>query len=184
MSWTDERVEVLKALWADGASASAIAKRLGVTRNAVIGKVHRLDLPARAPTPERFRKAKTGDMASARAPKKRAPAMEFHGISIAKRTPNPLGWRAKRIKPKVMPKPRPPRPAAPVRRNIGLLELTAASCRWPVNDPPRGEPYLFCGAAVEEPRVYCSDHYLIAYQRGSAPRRPELGGWTPREEAA
>ena len=49
MSWTDERVELLKKMWADGQSASQIAKELGgVTRNAVIGKVHRLGLSNRA----------------------------------------------------------------------------------------------------------------------------------------
>ncbi|TMJ35628.1 MAG: hypothetical protein E6G89_18230 [Alphaproteobacteria bacterium] len=53
MSWTDERVELLKRLWTEGLSASQIAGRLGngVTRNAVIGKVHRLNLSGRAPQP-------------------------------------------------------------------------------------------------------------------------------------
>jgi GcrA cell cycle regulator len=186
MIWTDERVEWLKRLWADGVPASAIAEKLGegVTRNAVIGRVHRLKLPGRAPTPVRFRKARTGDMASARLPKKRDPA---EGISITKRVANPLGWRAKRIKPKPEPRPvvriKSTRPVE-MRRNVGLLELGAGACRWPVNEPPRGEPYLFCGATADEPRVYCPEHCVIAYQRGSAPRRPELGGWTPREEAA
>ena len=53
MSWTDERVETLKRMWAEGQSASAIAKELGgVTRNAVIGKVHRLGLSNRNDEPE------------------------------------------------------------------------------------------------------------------------------------
>src|SRR4026209_1467277 len=52
MSWTDERVELLKKLWADGLSASQIAAELGgITRNAVIGKVHRLGLSGRAKSP-------------------------------------------------------------------------------------------------------------------------------------
>ena len=52
MTWTDERVELLKKLWIDGLSASQIASELGgVTRNAVIGKVHRLSLSGRAKTP-------------------------------------------------------------------------------------------------------------------------------------
>ena len=54
MSWTDERVELLKKLWADGLSASQIAAELGgITRNAVIGKVHRLGLSGRAKSPRR-----------------------------------------------------------------------------------------------------------------------------------
>src|ERR1700741_3654370 len=52
MSWTDERVELLKKLWSDGLSASQIAAELGgITRNAVIGKVHRLGLSGRAKSP-------------------------------------------------------------------------------------------------------------------------------------
>ena len=53
MSWTDDRVETLKRMWSEGQSASAIAKELGgVTRNAVIGKVHRLGLSNRTEEPE------------------------------------------------------------------------------------------------------------------------------------
>src|SRR5256886_7440797 len=64
MSWTDERVELLKKLWTDGLSASQIAAELGgITRNAVIGKVHRLGLSGRAKSPSsaapRPRKART-----------------------------------------------------------------------------------------------------------------------------
>ena len=67
MSWTDERVELLKKLWADGLSASQIAAELGgITRNAVIGKVHRLGLSGRAKSPSssapRPRKARSSGM--------------------------------------------------------------------------------------------------------------------------
>ncbi|MBN8290338.1 GcrA cell cycle regulator, partial [Rhodobacter sp. NTK016B] len=67
MSWTDERVELLKKMWAEGKSASQIAKELGsVTRNAVIGKVHRLGLSSRT----------TGDSEPAATPAPQQPAAE------------------------------------------------------------------------------------------------------------
>ena len=71
MSWTDERVELLKKLWADGLSASQIANELGsVTRNAVIGKVHRLGLSGRAKSP------------SSSAPRQRKPRVHSHMLRV------------------------------------------------------------------------------------------------------
>ncbi len=73
MSWTDERVELLKKMWGEGQSASQIAKELGgVTRNAVIGKVHRLGLSNRASTPSKS-EAKAKPAAKAEAKPKAAP---------------------------------------------------------------------------------------------------------------
>src|SRR5437016_7824766 len=71
MSWTDERVELLKKLWADGLSASQIAAELGgITRNAVIGKVHRLGLSGRAKSP------------SSAAPRPRKPRAHPHMLRV------------------------------------------------------------------------------------------------------
>ena len=68
MSWTDERVETLKSMWTEGKSASQIAKELGgVTRNAVIGKVHRLGLSGRAAPSQPARTAATFRTARPRA---------------------------------------------------------------------------------------------------------------------
>src|SRR5512144_2549576 len=73
MSWTDERVELLKKLWADGLSASQIAAELGgITRNAVIGKVHRLGLSGRAKSP------------SSTAPRPRKPRVAAHTMRVAR----------------------------------------------------------------------------------------------------
>ncbi|TMJ76370.1 MAG: GcrA cell cycle regulator, partial [Alphaproteobacteria bacterium] len=71
MTWTDERVETLKRLWAEGLSASQIAAALGgVTRNAVIGKVHRLGLSGRAKAP------------SSAAPRPRKPRVHSHMLRV------------------------------------------------------------------------------------------------------
>ena len=95
MSWTDERVETLKRMWSEGQSASAIAKELGgVTRNAVIGKVHRLGLSNRNDEPEP-------------AP---VPAPEPVAEKKADRKPAPAAQAAPRPEPQ-----QPPEPAAPAR---------------------------------------------------------------------
>ena len=94
MSWTDERVETLKRMWAEGQSASQIAKELGgVTRNAVIGKVHRLGLSNRA-----------GDGASMADEAEAAPVAAAPAAA-----PKP----AEPAAPKPAPKPAAERPAAP-----------------------------------------------------------------------
>ena len=93
MTWTDERVELLKKLWADGLSASQIAAELGgITRNAVIGKVHRLGLSGRAKSPSsaapRPRKAR----ALAHAARAAAPMRGQHraraGLRLRHRSPS------------------------------------------------------------------------------------------------
>ena len=77
MSWTDERVETLKRMWSDGQSASAIAKELGgVTRNAVIGKVHRLGLSNRNDEPEPAPAPAPEPVAEKKADRKPAPAVQ------------------------------------------------------------------------------------------------------------
>ncbi len=137
--WTDDRVERLRNLWRDGQSATTVARALGVTRNAVVGKVHRLGL--------------SGDGRHAAAqvrPPKAAPP----------RATRPRGPRP------VVP---PPRPAAVavVEPLVGLapcLELLEAHvCHWPIGDP-HAEGFTFCGRPAS-PGPYCEPHDAIAHGR-------------------
>jgi len=147
-SWSDERIAVLRRLWLAGSSAAEIAKALGrVTRNAVIGKIHRLGLAGRVPPsgPHRGR--------AARAP----------------------GQAVRRIAPRSPPPPSPPRPpAAPARarrpavetleavaRVFDMTALTARTCRWPIGDPLR-PGFGFCGDAVDGAGPYCRGHREVA----------------------
>lgn len=151
MSWTDERVTELKDLWEQGHTASQIAAILGeVTRNAVIGKAHRLGLSSR-PSP-----IKAG-LPGAPRQKKRAP-----------RRPAP-----RRRAPAVRAKPE--RPAAPrlseaERRLLAIQPQPAPegyrgpTCQWPIGDPSQDE-FRFCAAPSSPGRPYCDAHCQIAYRR-------------------
>ena len=151
MSWTDERVETLKKMWGEGQSASQIAKELGgVTRNAVIGKVHRLGLsnrtagaPAAAAAAQPEPKAKPAAEPEVEA----APAPEAEEPAAAP-APKPNLPARKQIIPAGQPLP--PQPSAneispealakvseveKKAKKIGLMELTERTCKWPVGDP-------------------------------------------------
>src|SRR5262249_34273968 len=120
MGWTDERVELLKKLWADGLSASQIAAELGgVTRNAVIGKVHRRGLSRRAKS------------TSSRAPRPRKPRSPGHMM----RVPRPLMRGNTALAYDYDVEPEPELIEIPVEQRKTLLQLTEKTCRWPVGDP-------------------------------------------------
>jgi GcrA cell cycle regulator len=179
MSWTDDRVEVLKKMWGEGQSASQIAKELGgVTRNAVIGKVHRLGLSNRAgsssaATAKKEAKPKaTSKTASAPKTKvepKTEPAIKPRPASEGK--PN---FPARR---QIIPagQPLPPQPSAKVNevekkaKKIGLMELTERTCKWPVGDPAT-EDFWFCGLPVQQGKPYCEAHVGVAFQPMSSRR--------------
>jgi GcrA cell cycle regulator len=143
MSWTDERVETLKKLWLEGLSASQIAKQLGgVTRNAVIGKVHRLGLSGRA-TPSQPQRA------AFRAPRPPRPV-----------PPPAIPRRVEAAPAAAAPPPVPMLPEAPGTATV--LTLGAHMCKWPIGDPS-SDDFTFCGRRVGD-GPYCDDHARVAYQ--------------------
>lgn len=161
--WTDERVEHLKNLWAEGLSASQIAARLGdVSRNAVIGKVHRLGLSSRK-TP----------MKSAPLPKRQSQKhsdVEAIAKTIAVRSEKVRGNAVPAvvvdIEPDLVPEPENVAVTAeviPMARYVTLLELGPNMCRWPIGDP-RLPGFRFCGAPTEPGEVYCRACAAKAYQ--------------------
>jgi GcrA cell cycle regulator len=150
MSWTDERVELLKKLWAEGLSASQIAAELGgVTRNAVIGKVHRLGLASRAKS------------TSAGIPRPRKP--RTHMLRVAR--PMSRGANALALAYELEPEPELGMidNVIPLGQRRTLLELTDKTCRWPIGDPATPE-FFFCGGNPLIGLPYCHYHARIAYQ--------------------
>jgi GcrA cell cycle regulator len=148
MSWTSERVDILKQLWANGQSASAIAAKLGeVTRNAVIGKVHRLGLAGRVTKGRRPRSQRRS--LAARRP---------HTIR-ARTHANPLQGKSRTRRPAILPALAP----AP-ERLVTVENLTRSTCRWPEGDP-READFHFCGRPkMKTQGAYCGHHAAIAYR--------------------
>ncbi|AZL60083.1 GcrA cell cycle regulator [Tabrizicola piscis] len=199
MSWTDERVETLKRMWGEGQSASQIAKELGgVTRNAVIGKVHRLglsnrvggkdeeeDTSASAPAPVAATASRPEpapprpEPAAPRAEPPRPAAPPAAAAPASNVTPLPL---RKAIIPAGQPLP--PQPSlneispealASVRevekraKRLTLMELTERTCKWPIGDPATDD-FWFCGLPSLPGKPYCEAHVGVAFQPMSARR--------------
>jgi len=183
MSWTDERVELLKNLWGEGKSASQIAKELGgVTRNAVIGKVHRLGLSNRATT-SKATKEKAAPKEVPKAKARPEPVKVPQPIAVAKPMERPLNIPAR--KPIITAgQPLPPQPSTneisqealanvavveKKAKKLSLMELSERTCKWPIGDPAT-EEFWFCGLSVQQGKPYCEAHNSVAFQPMSARR--------------
>ena len=146
--WTEDRVGALKKLWLEGQSASQIAKQLGggVTRNAVIGKVHRLGLSGRAapsqPARATFRPARP------------RPAQPTQAPSAPR--------RIEAVQPRPAAAPSVPVPMPDLPGTATVMTLGAHMCKWPIGDPSSTE-FSFCGRRASE-GVYCVEHARVAYQ--------------------
>ncbi|WP_319772294.1 GcrA family cell cycle regulator [Breoghania sp.] len=160
MSWTTERVDLLKRLWSEGLSASQIATELGgVTRNAVIGKVHRLGLSGRAKTasaPAKPRRTRPAASAPTTRPAAPPAAPRTVGATALKAEAAPVAVVAAQ-----------PAPVAelviPEEQRATILQLNERTCKWPIGDPSR-EDFYFCGRNSEPGVPYCPHHCRIAYQ--------------------
>ena len=184
MSWTDERVEKLKELWAEGMSASQIAKSLGgVTRNAVIGKVHRLGLSNRGTgggqPAEEAKPAKPAKASRAKA------APETKAAEPAAEEPKPAPAAVVRTPPVIRDATQPRAPGLPtpeeqaaratlaeiekMAKKLDLLSLTERTCKWPIGDPTE-ERFHFCGLPSVAGKPYCEHHVAVAFQPMSTRR--------------
>jgi GcrA cell cycle regulator len=170
MNWTDERVETLRKLWAEGLSASQIAAQLGgVSRNAVIGKVHRLKLSSRGratAAPARQKKATQGS-GGAKSVSRAATVTRSVTTSIGA-TALQQQFDAEPVARQYL------RPVedvvVPISRRLQLVQLSERTCKWP-NGDPLSEDFHFCGNDSAETGPYCTYHARIAFQPASERRR-------------
>ncbi len=157
MAWNDERVELLKKYWAEGLSASQIASKMGgVTRNAVIGKVHRLGLSGRA-----------------------TPAKPQRGCDLEFETEEApaAGFQRTEIEPLIV-EPEFTAPAAIISGDLATVAtLKTNMCKWPIGDPAKDD-FHFCGQSAPTGKPYCGYHSQLAFQ--PAQRRPDR---TPAQAA-
>jgi GcrA cell cycle regulator len=164
--WSDERVDLLRRLWEDGLSASQIATQLGgVTRNAVIGKVHRLGLSGRV------KSAETPGVS----PRKVVREVELEVVASAVAAEidgTPATFEAP---------PAPPAVVAPVAltisRRVTIMDLRESMCRWPIGDPTSPD-FHYCGDRSITGLPYCTTHAQIAYQPAAERKRDRrVGGF-------
>ncbi len=194
MSWTDERIDRLTQMWGEGMSASQIATQLGgVTRNAVIGKVHRLKLDNRLKSVTAvgdgivaMPPAGTAEPATAAVPPAMAApaaAEERPAPRLVASTPAPrpvpvaptLGATALKFEPAPEPEFEPDfaesdTTVVPMSRNLTLVQLSDRTCKWPLGDPLSSE-FRFCGNHSGDASPYCTHHARIAFQPVSERRR-------------
>ena len=183
MGWTDERVALLKQLWTEGLSASQIADRLGgVSRNAVIGKVHRLKLESRAKAPASLQtitepqaarpvEVETAEIMMA----SRFVSAQAAQTAMPRPMPRSMGATALKIEHEeeleVLEEPRRQTgEVVPIARKLTLVQLNERTCKWPVGDPLKPD-FHFCGNNSKDASPYCQYHAKLAFQPVSDRRR-------------
>jgi GcrA cell cycle regulator len=174
MEWTDDTIVRLRDLWAQGLSTAEIGRRLGVSKNAVVGKAHRLNLPAR---PSPIRRDESGAAAARRRAPRRVSGPTLPPLASIQPggSPSPLasgiaGFRvlsaslearaepAAPIRPEAAPPLSVPRPAVVARTAGGRRN----ACCWPIGEP--GTPaFRFCDADSMPGKPYCDEHARLAY---------------------
>ncbi|MCX8132348.1 MAG: GcrA family cell cycle regulator [Roseococcus sp.] len=156
MEWTSEAIDRLRALWAEGHSTAEIGRRMGISKNAVVGKAHRLQLPAR-PSPIRRDPAAPRPVAAGRRPT--LPPLRVVASTLPSRREDPA--------PTVVPTAAAP-VTPPAAKAAGVVRafprMGARSCCWPIGEP--GTPgFKFCTAEALPGKPYCPEHAAVAYVR-------------------
>ncbi len=165
MSWTDERIETLRTMWADGSSAKTIAGVLGegVTRNAVIGKIHRLGLSERTKV-EEGGIVKSKPSHTTRKAQPAGPIVQGNTVLAPKLElqTHIAPQRQVQVAESVV---------VPMCESISIMELRETTCRWPLGDPMTAD-FSYCGAKSPfGAGPYCAAHARIAYQPTQERRR-------------
>ncbi|HET6306282.1 MAG TPA: GcrA family cell cycle regulator [Rhodopila sp.] len=169
MVWDEETIRHLRELWAQGHSTAEIGRRLGVSKNAIVGKAHRLDLDAR-PSPIRRDPAKPPAERASAHPRVAGPtlpplastgvaseATQPSNVQPLRSAPAPTPRPAVTASPVAAPAPRPAPPPSPIQ-----VRRSAPSCCWPIGEPGT-KAFRFCDEASVAGKPYCDDHAKLAY---------------------
>jgi GcrA cell cycle regulator len=168
MVWDEETIRLLRDLWTQGHSTAEIGRRLSVSKNAIVGKAHRLELDAR-PSPIRRDGVKTVAERSPAYPRAAGPTLPpLASTNVAAplastsniqplRAPPPDGPRLMATRPAVTPAPRPMMPSAPIQSR-----RSAPSCCWPIGEPGT-KAFRFCDDTSVAGKPYCDEHARLAY---------------------
>ena len=150
MAWTEQMVEDLRKMWLEGLTANEIAKKLGVSKNSIVGKVHRLCLTARPSPikkkeevkPETVEENLPQTVAEVQANNQEEAENKYEDVHVDK----PVNMQG-----------------------VKLVNLDSHTCRWPLGDP-RDEDFCFCGKKVRAGQTYCDEHAAMAYVKAGAKR--------------
>jgi len=173
MVWDDENIKQLIKLWEKGLSTTEIAKKMNVSKNSVVGKVHRLCLKAR-PSPIKKKDAVVAEAEETKAveetkkvkadTEKKQPAAEKEKKSVKKAaSAEPKVKEVAKEEAKTSEKDK---TESKPTENIKLVELDSHTCRWPLGDP-RDEDFCFCGKKVRAGQTYCDEHSQVAYVKAN-----------------
>ena len=143
MAWTEEMIDNLKQMWKEGLTTNEIAKRLGVSKNSIVGKVHRLNLKAR---PSPIKKKEENTTSEPVVTKEEASKQSTK--SVKKIVVTPVNMSCDHTKKK--------------DSCLKLTELDNHTCRWPIGDP-KDDNFCFCGKNVRSGQTYCEEHSAVAY---------------------
>ena len=156
MEWNEEAIARIRLLWSEGHSTAEIGRRMGISKNAVVGKAHRLNLPAR---PSPIRRGTGEKRAATRATIRRVTGPTLPALQSVSRVAAPP------------PQPAPVVVSLPVHKAPVMLRTITSghrpsgrvsSCCWPLGDP--GTPqFRFCGDPTMPAKPYCHDHAALAY---------------------
>ena len=153
MGWSDESVEQLRQMWAEGLTANEIAKKLGVTKNAIVGKVHRLCLKAR-PSPIKSKGAEETEE-------------NIVAVEVVETVVEEAPVEVIEEEPEIIEEPQvQPETKVCKTENIKLVDLDSHTCRWPLGDP-RDDDFCFCGKKVKAGQTYCDEHSAMAYVKAT-----------------
>lgn len=164
MGWTDKMVEDLRKMWKEGLTTGEIGKRLGVSKNSIVGKVHRLGLSGR-PSPIKKKVVTEDAVATEKNIEAKSPepkAKEVQPVKAAKEEKHRPQIKAEvrheeiesvKIEPKFEPRK---------DGKIMVTHLDNHTCRWPIGDP-KDENFHFCGKKIRIGQTYCDEHAALAY---------------------
>lgn len=161
MAWTDEMVDQLREMWKQGLTTGEIGKRLGVSKNSIVGKVHRLGLSGRpSPIKKKDEVTPKADEKESSSAQNKTPKIKPEKVSAPKAQKSEKHVEEENIveeKIDVLPETKHHHSG-----KTSLTDLDNHTCRWPIGDP-KDENFHFCGKKVRIGQTYCDEHANIAY---------------------
>ena len=162
MAWTPELIKDLKRLWNKGLTTVEIGNRIGMSKNAVVGKAHRLGLEGRpSPIKRDKNKIQITEQKVEKVLKEKKDTIEQPIPEIEPETLESTSFPPEEIL-KAEPIIEMPKSKKGKRKGVQLVDLKPTSCRWPEGDP-KDPDFCFCGQECVNGKIYCEEHCAVAY---------------------